>query len=123
MNEAIGTGSKRPPLGVRLSVDIEQFTGPRGTVWRARARWHDPMTGKRELVKRTHHSEGAAMGWIEQMQHTARTGVDNGQTLAAYVAFIGNRWTRGIDPTSTYDPYVAGRVVGCCRRWATCQWR
>jgi hypothetical protein len=40
--------------------------------------------------------------------------VDNGQTLADYIDFIGVRWTRGIDPTSTYDPYADGlrrRVV------------
>ena len=39
---------------------------------------------------------------------------DTGQTLAQYVADIGDRWTRAIDPTSTYDPYAAGlrrRVV------------
>ncbi|GAA1430864.1 site-specific integrase [Microlunatus lacustris] len=100
--------SKRPPLGVRLTVDVERFEGPRLTVWRARVRWHDPSTGRRELVKRTHHSEEAALEWIERMQHTARTGVDRGQTLAEYLDFIGERWTRAIDPTSTYDPYSAG---------------
>jgi len=48
------------------------------------------------------------------MRHFVRTGVDNGQTLADYIDFIGDRWTRGIDPTSAYDPYAAGlrrRVV------------
>jgi hypothetical protein len=35
-------------------------------------------------------------------------GVDATQTLAEYVRFIGDRWTRRIDPTSTYDPYSAG---------------
>jgi hypothetical protein len=35
-------------------------------------------------------------------------GVDSGQTLASYVDHIRDRWTRGIDPTSTYDPYSAG---------------
>ena len=48
------------------------------------------------------------------MKRAARTGVDSGQTLATYLAAIGDRWTRGIDPTSTYDPYAAGlkrRVV------------
>jgi hypothetical protein len=93
---------------VRLSVDVERYAGPRLTVWRARVRWHDPATGKRELLKRTHHSEAAAQEWTDQMQRTARTGVDLGQTLAEYVAFIGDRWTRSIDPTSTYDPYSAG---------------
>ena len=42
------------------------------------------------------------------MQNASRTGVDATQTLAEYVTFIGDRWTRGIDPTSTYDPYSAG---------------
>ncbi|MGB8382243.1 MAG: site-specific integrase, partial [Dermatophilaceae bacterium] len=56
----------------------------------------------------------SAAAWIERMQNASRTGVDSTQTLAEYVAFIGDRWTRGIDPTSTYDPYSAGlrrRVV------------
>lgn len=36
------------------------------------------------------------------------------QTLGEYVEGLGERWTRGTDPTSTYDPYAAGlrrRVV------------
>ena len=48
------------------------------------------------------------------MQNAARLGVDATQTLAEYLWAIGDRWTRGIDPTSTYDPYSAGlrrRVV------------
>ena len=52
--------------------------------------------------------------WIAQMQNASRTGVDSTQTLAEYFTSIGDRWTRGIDPTSTYDPYSAGirrRVV------------
>jgi hypothetical protein len=32
------------------------------------------------------------------MQNASRTGVDATQTLAEYVTFIGDRWTRGIDP-------------------------
>ena len=44
------------------------------------------------------------------MRHTARTGVDTGQTLATYAASIGDRWSRGIDTTSTYDP-VFGRTA------------
>lgn len=106
--------TKQPPLGVRLTVDIERFDGGRHVVWRARVRWHDPRTGRRELIKRTHHSEAAALDWIDRMQNTAKTGVDSGQTLGDYVIFIGDRWARGIDRTSTYDPYSAGlrlRVV------------
>jgi len=106
--------SKRPPLGVRLTVDIEEIRAPRGTVWWARVRWHDPESGRRETIKRSHPTHEAAAAWIAQMQNTSRTGVDATQTLADYVTVIGDRWTRGIDPTSTYDPYSAGirrRVV------------
>jgi hypothetical protein len=48
------------------------------------------------------------------MERAAQTRIDTGQTLAAYIKHIGDRWARGIDPTSTYDPYSAGlsrRVV------------
>jgi hypothetical protein len=106
--------SKRPPLGVRLTVDVEEIHAPRGTVWWARVRWHDPESGRRETIKRSHPTPEAADAWIAQMQNASRTGVDGTQTLAEYVTFIGDRWTRGIDPTSTYDPYSAGlrlRVV------------
>jgi len=100
--------SKRPPLGVRLTVDIEEVRAPRGTVWWARVRWHDPESGRRESIKHSHSTHEAAATWIAQMQNASRTGVDATQTLAEYVIFIGDRWTRGIDPTSTYDPYSAG---------------
>jgi hypothetical protein len=59
-------------------------------------------------MKRSHSTHEAAATWITQMQNASRTGVDATQTLAEYVTFIGDRWTRGIDPTSTYDPYSAG---------------
>jgi hypothetical protein len=42
------------------------------------------------------------------MDRAAKTGLDSGQTLSAYVGLIGDRWARGIDPTSTFDPYAAG---------------
>ena len=99
---------KKPPLGVQLSADIEEYSGGRKTVWWARVRWHDPITGKRDLVKRTHYSRASALEWIDQMRQTARTGIDPGQTLSEYVTAIGDRWARGIDPTSTYDPYSGG---------------
>lgn len=97
-----------PPLGVRLTVDVEERGGARGTRYWARVRWVDPATGKRDGVKRSHVSLGAAHDWLERMERAARTGLDTGQTLSAYVTLIGDRWARGIDPTSTYDPYAAG---------------
>lgn len=106
--------ARKPPLGVKLTVDVEEVQAPRGTAWWARVRWWDPVTGRRESVKRAHPSREAAVTWIEQMHSVARTGLDPTQTLGEYVAGLGDRWTRGIDPTSTYDPYAAGlrrRVV------------
>ncbi len=97
-----------PPLGVRLKVDIEAREGARGTRYWARVRWHDPLTSRRVGVKRSHPTMEQAEAWIERMRNAARTGFDEGQTLATYLDNIGDRWTRGIDPTSTYDPYSAG---------------
>src|SRR4029450_14144838 len=100
--------SKRPPLGVRLTADSEEVRAPRGTVWWARVRWHDPKSGRRESIKRSHTTHEAAATWITQMQNASRTGVDPTQTLAESGTFIGDRWTRGIDLTSTYDPCSGG---------------
>lgn len=102
------TGEKRPPLGVRLTIDIEEHVGKRGTTYWARARWTDPLNHHREGVKRAHRTRVAAEECVRRMESWAATGLDTGSTLAAYVEHIGDRWTRGIDPTSTYDPYSAG---------------
>ncbi|MFC8504673.1 tyrosine recombinase XerC [Pedococcus sp. NPDC057267] len=99
---------KKPPLGVRLTIDVEENAGPRGTTFWARVRWTNPANHHREGVKRAFDSREAVEDWLETMRHTAKTGIDSGQTLAEYVDLIGDRWTRAIDPTSTYDPYVAG---------------
>ena len=97
-----------PPLGVELKVDIEAHEGKLGTRYWARVRWYDPDTGQRTGIKRTHRSRAQAEAWIERMQRATTTGIDPGQTLASYVESLGNRWARGIDQTSTYDPYAAG---------------
>ena len=97
-----------PPLGVALKVDIEAHEGALGTRYWARVRWYDPHTGQRTGIKRTHRSRAQAEAWIERMQRATTTGIDPGQTLKAYVESLGSRWARGIDQTSTYDPYAAG---------------
>jgi integrase len=99
---------KLPPLGVRLTVDVETVHRVKGTVYKARVRWTHPVTHHREGTKRVFDTAVGVDAWLRRMQTTAETGVDSGQMLADYVAFIGDRWTRGIDPTSTYDPYSAG---------------
>ncbi|WP_166354298.1 tyrosine-type recombinase/integrase [Phytoactinopolyspora limicola] len=99
---------KLPPLGVRLTVDVEEVTRVEGTVFKARVRWTDPVSGRRDGTKRVHETRGDAAAWIERMRRTATTGIDPGQSLSDYVESIGDRWARGIDSTSTYDPYSAG---------------
>jgi hypothetical protein len=59
--------------------------------------------GAAGTIKRSHPAREAADTWIAQMQNASRTGIDSTQTLTEYVIFIGDRWTRGIDPTSTSD--------------------
>ncbi len=102
------TGEKLPPLGVRLTVDVEQVQRQKGTVYKARVRWTHPTTHHREGTKRVFDTREDVDAWLARMQQTAETGLDPGQTLASYVDHIGDRWTRGIDMTSTYDPYAAG---------------
>ena len=97
-----------PPLGVRLTADIERVDQRRSTAYWARVRWTDPTTGRRGGIKRSLPSQEAAEQWVDRMRQTSRTGVDPGQTLKAYIAAIGVRWARAIDNTSTYDPYAAG---------------
>jgi integrase len=99
---------KTPPLGAQLSGDIERREGPRGARFVARVRWSDPMTRHREGARRSFMSEDAATAWIDEMHEAARTGVDPGQTFSAYLAWIGDRWARRIDHSSTLDPYSAG---------------
>jgi hypothetical protein len=102
------------PLGVRLTVDVQAREGARGTTYYARVRWTHPVTHRREGVKRTHGSLEEARAWVERLECVARKGVDPGQSLADYVAQLGDRWARGIDPTSTLDPYSAGCANACC---------
>jgi len=111
---------KRPPLGVRLTVDVEEHHGSRETTYWARVRWADPISQRREGTKRSHPTLDQAERWVERMQAAARTGVDPGQTLAAFLEHIGDRWTRGIDPTSTYDPFAAGLKLRVVPTLGTC---
>ena len=56
----------------------------------------------------TCQTEDQAAAFFERMQAAVATGMDPGITLGDYVASLGERWMRGIDGTSTADPYRAG---------------
>ena len=96
-----------PPLGVRLTVDVQAREGARGTTYYARVRWTHPVTHHREGVKRTHGSLEEARAWVERLEGVARTG----STPVSRSPTMSPSWRSvacGIDPTSTLDPYSAG---------------
>ena len=95
---------RMPPVGVKLTTDVER----RVDGFRARVRWTDPSTKKR--VGRVTHVRTAeeVEEFFEQMRAATETGNDTTVTLADYAATIGDRWQRGLDPTSTAELYDTG---------------
>ncbi|WP_199443862.1 tyrosine-type recombinase/integrase [Umezawaea beigongshangensis] len=113
----MSTSSKprRPPLGVRLSSDIEHLPN-RPTPYRARVRWKDPTTGRRDTASESCATEEQAEAWIVLMRQIAAGGVDptaGTMTLAEYGNANMPLALRGLEAKTT-DPYLAGwrkRVV------------
>ena len=98
-----------PPLGVDVGGDVQERSRADGTTaYLARVRWTDPSTRRRKNSSRSFATHDEARAWIDSQREIARTGVDRGETLGAYVEAIGDRWARSIDNSSTYDPYSAG---------------
>jgi integrase len=93
-----------PPVGVKLTTDVELAKGK----FRARVRWTDPATRRRVSRVEVVAAPDQAERFFAAMRKAVETGVDTTVTLAEYVALIGDRWTRGLDQTSTVDPYGAG---------------
>lgn len=93
-----------PPVGVKLTTDVER----RVDGFRARVRWTDPSTHKR-VGRVTHvHSQEEVEEFFDQMRAATETGNDPTVTLTDYAASIGDRWQRGLDPTSTAELYETG---------------
>ncbi|WP_165882707.1 site-specific integrase [Brevibacterium luteolum] len=93
-----------PPIGVKVSTDVEL----RASGVRARVRWTDPATKKRITRALVVPDEEAAEAFFDQLQRSAKAGVDLTITLSDYIEQIGDRWKRGLDPTSTATGYWAG---------------
>ena len=95
---------RMPPVGVKLTTDVER----RVDGFRARVRWTDPATHKR--VGRVSHVRTAeeVEEFFGQMRAATETGNNTTVTLADYAASIGDRWQRGLDPTSTAELYDTG---------------
>jgi integrase len=95
---------RTPPPGVRLSLDYE----PRPSGFRARVRWTDPETRRQVSRAEVVSDEAAVEDFFERMRVAVATGIDPGITVAGYLNLVGDRWLRGIDSSSTGDPYRAG---------------
>ena len=52
--------------------------------------------------------EEAAETFFRDLLKSSEIGIDRRITFADYLATIGDRWTRGLDPTSTADGYKVG---------------
>ena len=93
-----------PPVGVGITTDVERRTDG----FRARVRWTDPSTKKRAARVSHVRTMEEVEEFFDQMRKATETGTDSTLTLAGYVTSIGDRWTRGLDPTSTGDLYASG---------------
>ncbi|MBF9071735.1 tyrosine-type recombinase/integrase [Streptacidiphilus fuscans] len=98
----------RIPLGVDLSSDIE-FRPDRGTPYRARLRWVDPLTGRQSL-SRAFADQEAARDWIAKFEAAARRGLAPHRLKCTLEEYGTQNWDlamRGLEP-KTMDPYRAG---------------
>lgn len=102
------------PLGVAVTSYVE-VRGKAGRC-RARVRWTDPATKRRDSTSESFATEEEARAWIEQVEQAAKRGVDP-KTATSSLSEYGNaHWDtamRGVEP-KTLDPYRAGwrlRVV------------
>ena len=93
-----------PPIGVKVSTDMER----RSYGIRARARWTDPITKRRVIRSEIVTDEAAAHAFFDQLRDSSVKGMDTAMTLTEFVTSIGDRWARGLDPTSTGETYGFG---------------
>lgn len=96
-----------PPIGVKLSTDMERRTYG----IRARARWTDPATKRRIIRTEIVADEAAAQQFFDQLRDSSQKGMDVAMTLTEFVTSIGDRWARGLDPTSTGETYGYGLTL------------
>lgn len=93
-----------PPFGVKVTTDLEHR--PSGI--RARARWIDPQSKRRMVRALVVPDEEAAEAFFNDLRKSSQIGIDRHITFDQYLETIGDRWTRGLDPTSTADGYKVG---------------
>lgn len=67
-----------------------------------------PITKRRVTRSEFVRDEAAAHAFFDQLRISSTKGVDVSMTLLEFVTSIGDRWARGLDPTSTVDTYAGG---------------
>ncbi|WP_425264133.1 site-specific integrase [Streptomyces caeruleatus] len=103
------------PVGVRLSTDIE-YRPDRPTPYRARVRWTDPTSKRRQSLSEGKDSEEEAQEWLQTIIEAAQAGLSPSlatMKLAEYGEANMALALRGLE-LKTLDPYLAGwrmRVV------------
>ncbi|MCC9705934.1 site-specific integrase [Streptomyces sp. MNU76] len=103
------------PVGVRLSTDIE-YRPDRPTPYRARVRWTDPTSKRRQSLSEGKDSEDEAQEWLQGIIEAAQAGLSPTlatMKLAEYGEANMDLALRGLE-LKTLDPYLAGwrmRVV------------
>lgn len=90
-----------PPIGIHFSQDITNRNGR----FRARVRWTDPRTHERLSYSATFNERTKAEEFLEQLQSRTRVAGDPLVSLADYIDEVGERYLRGVDPTSTANGY------------------
>jgi integrase len=93
-----------PPVGARLHLDTRR----RGSRIRARIRWTDPLSRERRSHSVTVDDDIAAHEFFELIRTNSNRTIDPFITLSDYAHAIGDRFLRGVDPTSTAAGYQAG---------------
>ncbi|MCX4595896.1 site-specific integrase [Streptomyces sp. NBC_01549] len=103
------------PVGVRLSTDIE-YRPDRPTPYRARVRWTDPASKRRQSLSEGKDSEEEAQEWLQAIIEAAQAGLTPSlatMKLAEYGEANLDLALRGLE-LKTLDPYLSGwrmRVV------------
>ena len=100
---------RRPPAGVALSADVEYREG-RPKPYKARVRWVNPTTGKRDSASNSAETPEVAQKWIDDMVRAALGGVDPAAAMRRLVEYgedVMSLATRGLEQ-KTLDPYLAG---------------
>ncbi|MDT0408578.1 MULTISPECIES: tyrosine-type recombinase/integrase [Streptomyces] len=97
------------PVGVRISTDIEHRPN-RPAAYRARVRWHDPVSKRRLSLSEGKDTEDEAKKWLQALAEAAEAGLSPSVAtvkLADYGATNMDLALRGLE-LKTRDPYLAG---------------